>query len=392
MDGGDGVGEDVNVVEPFRIGVDDEEVDELRRRARASRLGMPPAGDAWESGVDYRYLAEMLDYWADGFDWRAQEDRLNSFPQFVADIAGNRVHFVHVVADRERYPDPIPIILSHGWPYSFVELLPIVTWLTDPISCAGDSRVAFDAVVPSLPGYAYSDPLTAEYFTGDVVARLWHLLMTEALGYERYATYGEDVGTTVSDWTAALYPESVIGLFATHAAFPPEERRAHLSEDEERFREWLSEKWKDASGYSSIQATRPDTLAVALGDSPAGLLAWLVEKFREWSGPGFEQVWGRDEILTTVSLYWFTQTIGTSFLPYYHGRHHDKTLPMVDVPVGVAVQRGERGFPRGYAERTYADIRMWTELPRGGHFTVMQTPDLVARAMWDFFGGLLETS
>ncbi|MGH3649910.1 MAG: epoxide hydrolase family protein, partial [Acidimicrobiia bacterium] len=222
----------------------------------------------------------------------------------------------------------------------------------------------------------------------EAVARLWHRLMTDVLGYQRYATYGEDVGATVSDWIGALFPETVVGLFATHAAFPPEERSHDLSEDEERFRSWLAEQWKDGSGYSLIQATRPDTLAVALGDSPAGLLAWLLEKFREWSGPGFEEHWSHDDILTTVSLYWFTGTIGTSFLPYHHGRHHDKPVPMVDVPVGVAIQWGERGFPRVYAERTYTDIRMWTDLPRGGHFTAKQSPDLVARSMWELFRSL----
>jgi epoxide hydrolase len=376
------------VTEPFRIHVSDEAVEDLTRRVRATRLGLPPAGEAWDSGVDYGYLKHLLEYWGDGFDWRAREGWLNTFPQFIVDIDRQKVHFVHVTADRERYETAIPIVLSHGWPYSFVEFLSIVAWLTDPKSHGGDRAVAFDVVIPSLPGYGYSDPLTGDYFTGDVVARLWHRLMTETLGYRRYATYGEDVGTTVSDWIGASYPDHVLGLFATHAAFPPEGRSTNLSEDEERFRSWLAEKWAHGAGYSLIQATRPDTLAVALGDSPAGLLAWLVEKFREWSGPEFDTQWSGDDILTTVSLYWFTGTIGTSFLPYYHARHHDKPVPMVDVPVGVAVQRGESGFPREYAERTYTDIRTWSELPRGGHFTAKQTPDLVARAIWELFSML----
>jgi hypothetical protein len=180
-------------------------------------------------------------------------------------------------------------------------------------------------------------------------------------------------------------PDSIVGLFSTHAAFPPEDRSGELTEAEESFRSWLAEKWRTGRAYSEIQSTRPDTLAIGLNDSPAGLLGWILEKFHEWSGPDFEEAWSDDDILTTVSLYWFTSTIGTSFLPYYQGRRHDKQLPLVPVPVGVAVQWGERGFPREYAERTYTDLRFWTDLPRGGHFTAKQTPDLVARAMREFF-------
>ena len=298
------------------------------------------------------------------------------------------MHFVHLQADRDRYSNVIPIILSHGWPYSFVEFLDFSKRLTDPIAHGGSELDAFDVVIPSLPGYGYSPPLVDGYSTGDTVARLWHGLMSEELGHDRYATYGEDVGATVSDWIGALYPDSVVGLFATHAAFPPNERSDNLTTAEQAFRQWLSDKWRTASAYSAIQSTRPDTLAVGLNDSPAGLLAWLVEKFHEWSGPEFEQSWTRDDILTTTSVYWFTQSIGTSFLAYFHGRNHYQPVPLVDVPVGVAVQWGERGYPREYAERTYTDLRYWTELPRGGHFTAKQSPDLVASAMRKFFTDL----
>lgn len=336
--------------------------------------------------MDYRYLDALIDYWKDSFDWRRQEAMLNSLDQFLTDLEGRSVHYVHVKPDPEVYPRSIPIVLSHGWPYSFLEFLPIVPWLTDPLAHGGKVDDAFEVVVPSLPGYGFSEPLIKP-FTGDAVARLWHTLMTGALRHHRYATYGEDVGTWVSDWLGALYPESIIGLFATHAAFPPDERAHDLTDAEEKFREWLDDKWRTGAGYSRIQSTRPDTLAVGLNDSPAGLLAWIVEKLREWSGPTFEESWSVDDILTTVSLYWFTGTIGTSFLPYYHGSK-EKPLPMVTVPVGVAVQWGERGFPREYAARTYTDIRVWSDLPKGGHFTAKQTPDLVATAMREFFAPL----
>lgn len=377
------------MTQPFSIVVADDDLDDLRSRLSATRHEAPPAAEPWESGVDYEYLDELIDYWKDGFDWRARESWLNSFPHYLSELEGMRVHFVHLRADPDVYDHIVPILITHGWPYSFVEFLEFSTRLTNPSAHGLSGDVAFDVVIPSLPGYGFSEPLAGSRFTGDVVAEIWHRLMAEDLGYPRFATYGEDVGTTVSDWIGAMYPESVIGLFATHAAFPPEERSADLSPAEVEFRTWLEEKWRTATGYSAIQSTRPDTLAVALNDSPAGLLAWLVEKFREWSGPGFEEAWTHDEILTTVSLYWFSETIGTSFLPYYHGRNNDQPLPVVDVPVGVAVQWGERGFPREYAERTYTDLRQWSDLPGGGHFTAKQSPDLVAEAMHRFFAELV---
>jgi epoxide hydrolase len=377
--------------QPFTIAISEGQLDDLRRRIRAVRLGPPPANEPWESGVDYSFLGELIEYWAHQFDWRERERWLNSFPHYLADIDGTRVHFVHVEADRRRYERVIPIVVSHGWPYSFVEFLDFSTRLTDPSAQGLPDDVAFDVVIPSLPGFGFSAPPADGWFTGDVIAGMWHRLMTDELGHARYATYGEDVGTTVSDWIGALHPSSVLGLFSTHAAFPPDERAHDLSPAEQEFRTWLEDKWRGATGYSAIQSTRPDTLAVGLNDSPAGLLAWLVEKFREWSLPEFCQSWPRDDILTTVSLYWFTETIGTSFLPYFHGRNHERPLPLVEVPVGVAVQWGERGFPREYAERTYTDLRQWEELTSGGHFTAKQSPDLVASAMCRFFSELAES-
>lgn len=337
--------------------------------------------------MDYDYLSGLVQYWRDGFDWRAQERRLNDYEHLMVTVGVQNVHAVRVRANRERYPGPIPIVLSHGWPYSFLEFIEFAHHLADPVT-HGTDGTAFDVIIPSLPGYGFSPVLSEGAFIEKEVAVLWHRMMTAEFGYERYATYGEDVGTTVSDWIGALYPESVIGLFTTHAAFPPEERMNDLSPAEEEFRERLRVKWETARGYSEIQSTRPDTLAVGLNDSPAGLLAWLLEKFHEWSGPDFEEAWTNDEVLTTVSLYWFTQTIGSSFLPYYHGRAYGVGVPMVEVPVGVAVQWGEQGFPREYAERTYTDVRMWTDLPRGGHFTAKQTPDLVAGAIRDFVASI----
>lgn len=378
------------MIEPFQIDIAAADLEDLKERLTRRRLGTPPIGDAWQSGVEYTYLDGLADYWRDGFDWRAREAHLNQYDHSLATVDGQMVHFVRVGADRSRYGTATPIVLTHGWPYSFHEFLTFAGHLSDPLHHGGPAEHAFDIVIPSLPGFCFSPPLQDARFTGDVVARLWHRLMTETLGYQRFGTYGEDVGASVSDWLGALFPGSIIGVFATHAAFPPEERAQNLTGAEERFRGWLADKWRTSAAYSEVQSTRPDTLAVALDDSPIGLLAWMLDKYVEWSGSDFESSWSRDEILTTVSLYWFTRTIGSSFLPYYEGRRAERPVPVVEVPVAVAVHPGERGFPREYAERTYADLRSWAELPRGGHFTAKQSPDLVANAMLEFFGSLVD--
>lgn len=372
---------------PFEIRVPDDALDDLRRRLDATRLPAPPAGQPWASGIDHEYLDELIRHWRDGFDWRRREHELNRSPQHLVEVAGQDLHVVHVRADRERYPDPVPIVLCHGWPYSFVEMLPLVPYLTDPVAHGGSVADAFDVVVPSLPGFGFSPPLSDRPFTSDVVAEVLHTLMSEGLGYERYVTYGEDLGAPISDWIAALHPDAVLGLFATHAAFPPAERASDLTEAEHAFRAWLQDQWRTGDGYSRIQSTRPDTLTVGLNDSPAGLLAWVAEKLRAWSGPDFAASWTNDDVLTTVSLYWFTRSIGTSFLPYFHD-HLGPSIPRVTVPAGVAVQHGERGFPREYAERTYTDVRTWSELARGGHFPAQQVPELVAAEMRAFVAPL----
>jgi len=367
--------------EPFRIAVADDDIADLRWRLSRTRYPAQTPAAPWAAGVDLPTLRSLLEEWGDGYDWFAAETRLNTVPQFTSVIGGDVVHFAHLRGQRAPGGGvPIPIMLSHGWPYSFIEMLPLAELL---IRDDGSGQT-FDVVVPSLPGFGFSEPM-GEPFVSAVVAERWHTLMTDVLGYQRYATYGEDVGTWISDRLAALHPDAVLGLFATHAAFPPEERKGGLTDDEQSFIDWLAQKWAKASAYSAQQSTRPDTLAVGLTDSPAGLAAWLVEKFREWSGSDdLHTWWTTDELLTTISLYWFTGTIGTSFRAYFDDAL-ETPMPRIHVPVGVSIQHGERGFPRSYAERTYTDIRFWNDLPTGGHFTAKQTPELVARDMRAFF-------
>lgn len=372
-------------MDPFQIAVQDVVLDDLRDRLRRTRFPAVTPGDPWQLGTDADYLQALVRYWVDEFDWRKAELALNEFPQFTASVDGKQVHFVHVRA-REARSQAIPLILGHGWPYSFIEMLEIVPYLVDPASTGGEETDVFDVVIPSLPGYGFSEAFDEEPFQSATVAGIWHQLMTDVLGYERYGTYGEDIGAPISDRIGELYPDHVIGLHASHMPMVTSNLPDDVTDDEMRFVEWFRSKWHGEGAYAAMQATKPNTLAVALNDSPAGLLAWIVEKLRSWSGgdESFTRAWTPDQILTLVTLYWVTGTTSSSFRPYADARP-GSPRPLIDIPVGVSVQWGERGFPRSYAERTYRDIRFWNDLQEGGHFTAKQSPHLVAEDMRAFF-------
>jgi len=363
-------------MEPFSIAVPEAAIEDLRSRLRKTRFGTPtlPPGD-WSAGLPVDYLRELVDYWLNDFDWRAVEAELNMAPQFTAEIRGRRLHFAWLRADPARFATVIPIVLGHGWPYSFAEMLPLARQLAAPT----DGDIAFDVVVPSLPGFLFSEVDPVEPVIAASVAEGWHELMTTELGYDRYLTYGEDVAAAASDWLAATRPESVLGIVAAHPAFATEERKGRLSAEEvawEAFHEWVME---GGRGYSIQQSSRPDTLAAALTDSPAGLASWIIEKFQAWSDCAgvIEARFTKGQLLTTVSLYWFSASISTSFRPYFDDRH-ERALPLVRVPAAIAIQQHERGMPRSMSERTYMDIRSFTNLDRGGHFTAFEEPELVA--------------
>jgi pimeloyl-ACP methyl ester carboxylesterase len=359
----------------IRLQVSDDDLDDLRSRLRRARVP-EPIGDAEAgSALSMERLAGLLEHWRTAFDWRRVEDELAAVPQFQAEVDGQQLHFARLTATGDPTVH-IPVIAFHGWPYSFVEMLPFARELSGRMVRLADGRTAgFDVVVPSLPGFGASAPLAERPFTGPVVAELMHALMTEVLDHDRYVTYGEDVGSTTSDWLAALHPESVRGLFATHAAFPPPSRAQDPTDEEAGWLRQHDADWASALGYAKVQATRPEVLAAALMDSPLGLAAWIAEKLLAWSGEG--SWWTDDELLRTVSLYWFTRSTGSSFRPYLdHPRQPE--LPIVEVPVAVAVQTGERGLPRSYGERTYRDVRSWHELDQGGHFTAWQVPRTLA--------------
>lgn len=351
-------------MEAFRIAVPEAVIDDLHRRLDGAILPEQTPGPDWSEGIPPAVLRALVERWR-ALDWRAVEERLNAYDQAVATVGGCRIHVVHV---RSAHPERLPVVLTHGWPYSFASMLPLVDAL------AG-SR---DVVVPSLPGYAFSGTLPAP-FSSAAVAERWDALMTRELGYERYLTYGEDVGAGVSDWLAGAHPAAV-GIVASHASFSARSRPGVELTDEERA--FLASVATPAeSGYAHQQGTRPDTLAAALVDSPSGLLAWIAEKVRAWSDGHRLIEDDPDGLLTNIALYWLTRSIGTSFRPYTESPDGDELHPVIDVPASILIQTHEAAYPRSLAEKSYTDIRRFERLTRGGHFTAWEAPAPVAEAI-----------
>ncbi|QCX74782.1 Soluble epoxide hydrolase [Streptomyces sp. YIM 121038] len=376
---------------PFRVDVPDDVLADLR--ARLARTRFTPASDAtpWAAGADPAQLRDLVAYWADGFDWRAAEAALNDFPHYTAEVAGARLHFLHLRGRRpDGAPAPLPLVLSHGWPSSFVEMLRVARRLADPAAYGGDPADAFDVVIPSLPGFLYSE-LPRGPFTRRGVAETWHSLMTGTLGYERYGAFGGDIGGGVTQWLGALYPDHVAGVHVTSALVSADFEKHPPTAEEQTYLDALAAYDRTDGGYSEIMCTRPDTVAAALIDSPSGLLAWIVDKYRDWSDCDGDVArrWDRDTLLTVATLYWATASIGTSFQQYYDF-HLNKILPPVTVPAAVTLSHepGYANYPRSLAERVFADLRHWREPRRGGHFMSHEEPDQVASELRAFFGPL----
>jgi pimeloyl-ACP methyl ester carboxylesterase len=382
-------------ITPFSIRIETEILSDLRTRIRNTRWPDQAPGAAWEQGTDLEYLKSLLVYWADEFDWYAQERLLNTAKQFRAEIDGVHIHFVH---ERARCGRGIPLILTHGWPSTFAELLPLVPFLTDP-DAHGIEGPAFDLVIPSLPGYGFSDRPAQVGVNYQHVAGLWHRLM-RGLGYERYGAQGGDFGAGVATFMALTDPLPVIGVHLSNLEIAPYTGPGArpLSAAETIYRERNAVFWQEEFGYKAIQSTKPQTLGYGLNDSPAGLAAWILEKWRSWadSRGNLDQRFSRDFLLTTVTLYWVTQTITSSMRDYFDNdnRRFRVTLgpqDFVKVPTGIAVFANtfvdEGTPPREWAERLY-NVRRWTPLPSGGHFAPAEEPELLARDIAAFFAGL----
>ncbi|MGW5555908.1 epoxide hydrolase family protein [Micromonospora sp. NPDC003944] len=368
---------------PYRIDIPQADLDDLARRLAETRWPAVLGDDGWDRGVPVGYLRELAEYWRTTYDWRAAEAHLNQYPQFVTEIDGATVHFLHV---RSPEPNARPMIISHGWPGSVVEFLDVIGPLTDPRAHGGDPADAFHLVIPSLPGFGFSGP-AAPGWRPARIARAWAELMSR-LGYDRYLVQGGDAGAVVSMELGRVAPEHVAGvhvnMLMTFPSGDPDELTGLSESDQERLAR-MARFDAELSGYMKLQATRPQTLAYGLTDSPVGQLAWIVEKFKEWTDATKvpEDAVSRDRLLTLVSIYWLTATAGTSAALYYEDAAglRDITTGVapapVTVPIGVAVFPQDIFLPlRRLADRDLPTIVHWNEFDRGGHFAALEEPDL----------------
>jgi pimeloyl-ACP methyl ester carboxylesterase len=369
-------------IERFEIRVDDDVLADLRARLGRTRLPDEIEGAGWEYGVPYSYLRELVDYWRDAYDWRAAEAALNRFEHYRTVIDGQSIHFVHA---RSRHERAFPLLLAHGWPGSIVEFLDVMPMLTDPAAPADATTSAFHVVAPSLPGYGFSEATRAKGWDVPRVARAFAELMAR-LGYDRYGAQGGDWGAQVATVIGANDPHCA----AIHLNMPIGQRpdeTVELSDDDKAGLAALAQFTREETGYAIEQSTKPQTLGVALNDSPAGLLAWIIEKFRTWSDCDGEpeRVFTRDQLLTNVTTYWVTGTIASSARLYWEHMHSRERAGYVAVPTGVARFPKEiLRYPRPWVERAY-NVTHWTDMPRGGHFAAMEQPALLAADVRAFF-------
>ncbi|QUQ62335.1 epoxide hydrolase family protein [Kutzneria sp. CA-103260] len=376
-------------MKPFRIEVPARDLDDLRDRLARTRFA-PALSDDWTHGTPTAYLAELLEYWRTKFDWPAAEAKLNEMPQFTATVRDSDLHFVHVEG---KGPNPLPLLFTHGWPGSFWEVSKIIGPLTDPAAHGGDPADAFTVVAPSLPGYGFSPHPGTPGVSPAEIADRFHELMTDVLGYSRYAAQGGDWGSIVTTCLGRDHADSLAGIHLNMMGARPVvgEHSEPLTEAEQDFQA-NGAKWREQeAAYSQIQATKPGTLGAGLSDSPAGLAAWIVEKFRTWSDcdGDVESVFSKDDLLTNISIYWLTNSIATSTRLYYEA-WRDQRTPMltpgfIEAPTGFAAFPKELSRPpREWVARAY-NLRRFTEFERGGHFAAMEQPQALVADVREFF-------
>lgn len=377
-------------IKPFSIAVPDDVLLDLQHRLRSTRWTDETDAEPWRYGPPLGYMRQFVDYWLDQYDWRRQEERINSFGQFTTDIDGLSIHFLH---EQGVGPDPLPLVLTHGWPGSFVEMLRILPMLTNPAGHGGRAEDAFSVVVPSIPGYGFSGRPTKPGMNYSIVADMWVKLM-ERLGYRRFGAQGGDWGSWISAALAFQHPDRITGLHLNYLStrFRPGVSPTDnpVSAAEQDYLERVS-RWGEAEGaYIAIQATKPLTLGYGLSDSPVGLAAWLLEKFQAWSDCDLvpEEAIPLDDLLTDIMIYWVTNTAHSAARFYSGSRERPFHLApgqRIRPPCGVVTLPRELPMPpRSWAERAF-DIVHWTELPHGGHFAALEQPTLLADDIRAFF-------
>ena len=377
-------------VRPFTIAVENSVLDDLRQRLADTRWPDEIPNTGWDYGSNLAYIKELVDYWRTDFDWRAQEAKLNAFNHFKSEVDGLDIHFIH---EKGKGPNPIPLIITHGWPSCFFEMTKIIPLLADPASYGGDAADSFDVVAPSLPGFGFSDHAQDRGMEIQRVAGMWNKLMSQNLGYPKFGAQGGDIGSGVTARLGFAHSDTLYGIHLTSITRPtpylgPGSKPVT---DAEQALITQRDKWfQDEGGYNHIQGTKPQTLAYGLNDSPVGLAAWIVEKYRTWSdcGGDVEKSYTKDELLTIVTIYWVTQTISSSTRMYFENQKHLWTMEKdqkVPAPAGMAMFPQEISKPpREWGERSY-DVRRWTEMANGGHFAALEEPQLLAEEVRAFF-------
>lgn len=376
----------VNAIKPFTISVPDDVLRDLRERLTRVRLPEQLEGTGWDYGVELDYFKNLVAYWRDKYDWRIHEKELNGFNQFITEIDGLPIHFIHV---KSKEKNAMPLVLVHGWPGSVYEFHKIIGLLTDPVAHGGKAEDAFNVVCPSLPGFGFSgkprDPGWSVSRMSEVVAKLM-----ERLGYTRYGAQGGDWGSAVANWLGTWDTEHVIGVHLNMAAAGQPKKadpfEGVTSEEKERM-EQRNKEIENQRAYMAIQGTRPQTIGYALNDSPVGLAAWIIDKFWAWSDHrgNLENSFTKDELLTNIMIYWVTQTSTSSARIYYERQAYTGGRKAGKAPVGVALFPKEISVPpRKWVEAQY-NLVHWTVMPRGGHFAAFEPPELLAGDIRDFF-------
>jgi pimeloyl-ACP methyl ester carboxylesterase len=379
-------------IQSFKIAIPQATLDDLHERLARTRWPDEVQGAGWDYGTNLGYLKELVDYWQHQFDWRSQEAALNQFAQFKTEVDGQGIHFLY---ERGKGPNPIPLLLIHGWPDSFYRFHKIIPMLTDPERFGGDPQSSFDVIVPSLPGFGFSDRPgeggMKSIHSADLLARLMH----EGLGYKQFAATGGDIGSRVVRLMALAHPEWLIGIhltdigFPREVAFPPEV--TNPSPVEQRFLGSVQRWFFQEGAYAMLQTTKPQTISYPLNDSPVGLAAWIVEKFRAWSDcdGDIEKSYTKDELLTNIMLYWVTETISSSARLYREDGL--KTAPQlkagqyIEVPAGVATFPKDLTVPPRELGERFLRVQRWTQMPRGGHFAALEEPEMLVEDMRAFF-------
>lgn len=372
-------------IQPFKIAISDEALEDLKARLARTRWPDQPEDAGWSMGTNLDYLKDLVAYWQNEYDWREHEARLNTLEHFKAELGGVGVHFIH---ERGKGPNPLPIILTHGWPDSFYRFHKIIPMLTDPAVYGGKAEDAFDVIVPSIPGFGFSERTA---MTSSAVADLWAKLMSE-LGYERFVAGGGDGGSIVSKALATRHPERISALHLTDVGYPTgQEDVAGMTEAEQQFVQFVQNWWFHEGAYSMVHATKPQTVAFSFNDSPVGLASWMLSMIHTGAdGDRVEEAFGsRDDFLTNLMLYWATETVGSAARMALEETRAAYANPRSDkptrsgAPTGIALFPREAPFPREWAERSL-NVQRFTQMPEGGHFAPLEVPELFVQDLREF--------